>query len=677
MPLMGKSNLRTLWAEVSRRRVPRMAAYYVAGAWVAAQVASLLFDAFDADHYTRYVIGALAAGLPVALALAWKFDLTARGIERTLSNEPPPLPVALPAAAAPEHSIAVLPFANLSQDPDNEYFSDGLSEEIRNQLARCTDLRVVARSSSFAFKGRHEDVREIGRRLSVAKILEGGVRRHAGAVRIDVQLVNAADGYHLWSQTYERKLGDIFSLQSEIASEVAAAVGERRAEPLPRSRPPETQNFAAYNAYLLGRHYFHKRTEATLQRAIGCFEQAIAADPDYALAYSGLADACLLVSAQHYGNVPLPQAIERALPAAQRALALEPGLAEAHASHGMVLLHQGELAAAEQAFRHALELNPGYTMAHIWLGLAMTARGRYREAADSNLEAFRLDPLSPIVNSNVGFDALRFGDTAEARTRFTTAMEVDPEFLVPYAGMVRLESALGNLREALRWIDAVIARAPARAYYRAARGLLLLQLGQTDAAAESIETGRRMGSTAVYDSDLVVAIRIAQGDREALARIAADDPTAGYTALQRAQVHIMLGRLDAARAIYDAHPPDAAQELNTILRADWFWRLPHTINHAHLTLLVDPARGRELLEQFVAETDRVRDGGLLNAWILYLAATAHALLGQRDLALTRLEEAIGRGWRHAWWADVDWNASGLAGEPRWPELLASARDPGT
>ncbi len=420
MPDMAKANLQGFWAEIRRRHVPRVAAYYVAGAWVAAQVASLLFDAFDAHHYTRYVIGALAGGLPVALALAWRFDLTARGLERTLSiASPPPPVVALPAAAIPERSIAVLPFANLSQDPDNEYFSDGLSEEIRNQLARCTDLRVVARSSSFAFKGRHEDVREIGRRLSVAKVLEGGVRRHAGTVRIDVQLVNAADGYHLWSQTYERKLGDIFSLQSEIAAAVAAAVGERPAAAPPAPRPPETRNFAAYNAYLLGRHYFHKRTEATLQRAIECFEQAIAADPDYALAYSGLADACILVSAQHYGNVPLAQAIERALPAAQRALALEPGLAEAHASHGMVLLHQGALARAEQAFRHALELNPGYTMAHIWLGLAMTALGRYREAANSNLEAFRLDPLSPIVNSNVAFDALRFDDTVEARTRFT------------------------------------------------------------------------------------------------------------------------------------------------------------------------------------------------------------------------------------------------------------------
>jgi tetratricopeptide (TPR) repeat protein len=458
---------------------------------------------------------------------------------------------------------------------------------------------------------------------------------------------------------------------------VIAAVGEREPEPSVSARPPGTRDFAAYNAYLLGRHYFHKRTEATLQRAIECFEQAIAADPDYALAHAGLADANLLVSAQHYGNVPLAQAIARALPATRRALELEPGLAEAHASHGMVLLHQGELARAEQAFRHALELNPGYTLAHIWLGLAMTALGRYREAADSNLAAFRLDPLSPIVNSNVGFDALRFGDTGAARARFRTAMEVDPDFLVPYAGMARLESALGNPREALRWIDAVIARAPTRAYYLAARGLLLLQLGQPAAATLSIESGRSMGGAAVYDSDLVVAIRIARDDREALARIAADDPSGSYTDWQRAQVQIVLGQLDVARALYDAHAPDAATEINTILRADWFWRLPHTVNHAHLTLLVDAARGRKLLERFIAETEQVRAGGLLNPSVLYLAATAHGLLGRREQALASLEEAIRLGWRHSWWAEIDWNARALAAEPRWQELLAGARVPVT
>lgn len=180
---MRRPNPKHLWAELRRRRVVRAALYYVAAAWVLAQAMDLLLDAFEASHYMRFVVAGLVLGLPVATAFAWIFDLTPSGIERT-----PSLPV--PATEPPVASIAVLPFANLSNEAENEYFSDGLAEEIRNQLARVQGLRVAARSSSFAFKGRHEDVREIGRRLNVASVLEGGVRRQQGTVRIDVQLAS-------------------------------------------------------------------------------------------------------------------------------------------------------------------------------------------------------------------------------------------------------------------------------------------------------------------------------------------------------------------------------------------------------------------------------------------------------------------------------------------------------
>ena len=190
------------WDELLRRRVVRTALYYVAGAWVLAQATDLLLDAFDASHYMRFVIAALVIGLPLVLALAWMFDLTPRGIERTHEVPAPEMPAAI--VPPPERSIAVLPFANLSQEAENEYFSEGLAEEIRNQLAREKGLRVAARSSSFAFKGRQVDAREIGRRLNVATVLEGGVRKQSDTVRIDVQLVNAADGFQLWAETFER-----------------------------------------------------------------------------------------------------------------------------------------------------------------------------------------------------------------------------------------------------------------------------------------------------------------------------------------------------------------------------------------------------------------------------------------------------------------------------------------
>lgn len=671
---MVRRGIRGFWTEIRRRHVPRVAAYYVAGAWVAAQVSSLILDAFDAHHLTRYVIAALILGLPVALALAWAFDVTPQGIRRTLAADDAGQKAGVSSdTAAPERSVAVLPFANLSQEPENEYFSDGLSEEIRNRLARVPGLRVAARTSSFAFKGRHEDVREIGRQLNVAAILEGGVRRHEGTVRIDVQLVSARDGFQIWSRNFERRLGDIFSLQSEVAAAVSEAISERHVAPAPALPRTETQNFEAYNAYLLGRHHFHKRTDTTLQRAVECFERAVAADPEFALAYCGLSDACMLLTVQHYGNLSLDEAVARALPAARRALELAPGLAESHASLGLIRLNQGSLGEAQQEFSRALELNPGYGMAHIWLGLVMTAQGRYREAAASNREAFRLDPLSPIINCNVGYDELRFGLYDEARVRFTTAMEIDPAFLVPYTGMSRLESLRGRSREALTWMVRALERAPTRAYYHAGKGLILLELGDLDGAAASVETARRIAGASFFDTDLVIALYVVRGDRAALERIARDDPSGTYTGAQRAQAQIALGDLAAARAHYVEAPPQPADEIGSILRGDWFWRLPHAINYAHLRVRDGDDRGRADLERYIAEADRMRAEGMASPDIRYRVATVQALLGRDALALDELEQAIATGWRDAWWAEADWNAQTLATNPRWRALLQRAR----
>ena len=512
------------WAEVRRRRVLRVVAWYFAGAWLVAQVADLLFDAFGSPGYTRFVIAALSAGLPLAVALAWIFDITPRGIERTLalasSHDADADAVTAP-VAAPENSIAVLPFANLSRDPADEYFSDGLAEEIRNQLARVPGLRVAARTSSFAFKGRHEDARAIGRKLSVLSLLEGGVRRHEDRVRIDVQLVGATDGYQVWSQTFERRLGDVFQLQSEVSQAVIDAVGRRHGQPL---RPPAELagpgNFEAYNAYLLGRHHFHKRTEPSLQRAAALFQRAVDLDPAYALAYTGIADAAILLSARHYGNLPMHEALARARPAVERALELSPGLAEAHASLGLLQLIEGDADAAVRSFEHALALNAGYSMAHVWLGLALVAQGRYVEAAERNLRVYRLDPLAPIVVTNAGFDALRFGRDTEARERFLAAVELDPTFPVPCSGLSRLAATRGDLQEALRWTERAIEVAPQRAFYHARRGLLLLQACRLDEARHAVEEARARAPDNVFDAELIVALHMALDDREALSCIA-------------------------------------------------------------------------------------------------------------------------------------------------------------
>ena len=662
---MAHPDAKRFWKELLRRRVVRVAFFYIAGAWILAQAVDLLLDAFDASQYMRFVVAGLAVGLPVALVLAWVFDITPSGIERT-SDRPESVD---PPSAPPESSIAVLPFANLSQDVENEYFSDGLSEEIRNQLARVSGLRVAARTSSFAFKGRHEDVREIGRRLSVATVLEGGVRKQADTVRIDVQLVSAADGYQIWSETFERRLDDIFRLQSEVASAVIAAIGPGKTGEERTPSFPATQSVEAYNLYLLGRHHFHKRTEASLERAVAYFEQAIEQDSGYALAYSGLADAYTLLSAGYYGNMPAIRAVTHALPAAQRALELAPDLAEAHASLGLIHHNQGDLVAAQVALERALALNPGYTMAHVWHGLVLTTQGRYREAAARNREALRLDPLSPIVNTNAGFDALRFGDETEAAARFAVAIEIDPGFAVSYSGMAKLNSTRGALEDARRWIDQAIERAPTRAFYLARKGLFLLQVGENDAAAAVIEAACRSSPDNAFDSDLVVALHIARDDRSELARIADDRSDRRYSASQRAQAHLAVGNLEAARVLYEQQAPDTHRAIDDAINDNWVWRLPHIVSHAHLRVVAGEASGRHGLEQLLLQLEDVQSQGIVNMDLSYWAVSAHAVLGRNDVALQRLDAAIDRGWRHAWWARHDWNMSSLADDSRYRELL--------
>jgi tetratricopeptide (TPR) repeat protein len=541
---------------------------------------------------------------------------------------------------------------------------------VRNQLARVEGLRVAARSSSFAFKGRHEDVREIGRRLNVASVLEGGVRRQAGTVRIDVQLVSAADGYQVWAQSFERQVDDIFRLQTEVACAVIAAVRPKAAEAGRPPQEPATQSFEAYNLYLLGRHHFHKRTEAALRRAMDCFRQAIDLDPGYALAYSGLADAYTLASTGYYGEIPREESIANALPAATKALELAPMLAEAHASLGLIRHNQEDYALAESALDRAVELNPNYTMAHVWHGLVLTSQGRYREAAAHMRNAFRLDPLSPIINANVGLDALRFGDDAEAEARFRTAIEIDPGFPVPYSGMARLHAARGSPQEALRWIDQAVARAPNRTFYLARRALILAQLGQLDAAFAAIEAACCNPNGNRFEADLVTGLRIATGNRTALESMANHECGSGWTQAQRAQALLALGEHSAALEAYAEDSPDPRGQVNDLVNDDWVWRLPHVVNHAHLLIEAGDERGRDTLRTLVARADEIRADGIVSVDALYWVASAHAVLGESEQALDRLEEAGTRGWRHAWWARHDWNWSALADERRFRNLLA-------
>lgn len=625
----------------------RVAIYYTVFGWVVIQVGDVLLQAFDLSHWMRFLVAGVVALFPVTLALSWIFDIAPGGVERT-AELPEPF-------EAPPGSLAVLPFDNLSNDTGNEYFSEGLSEEIRNQLARVPRLKVAARSSSFTFKGRHVDAREIGRRLNVAAVLEGGVRKHGGVVRISLQLVDTSNGYQVWSEHYERQLEDIFRLQSEIAAAVTRVVtplSTSAPSALPSAAP---RNFESYNLYLRGRHYFHRRTEPALRRAVEYFERSIEQDRDYALAYSGLSDAWILLSSRYYGNLPAEEAVSRALPAAERALDLAPALAEAHASLGLVAESRGDLERAERSLSRALELNPGYTMALVWCGLVLLKQGRFRDAMRCNLDALQLDPLSPIINVNVGFDALRWGDTDQAKSRFSAAVEIDPEFPVSHYGLARTFALGGAFDAALREMDEAIGCAPRRAFYHAHKSLVLLQAGRIEEAASSVEEACCLSPDNPFDADLVVAHYMVRDDRDALSRIARGETSRHYTDGQRGQAQIALGNLEAARRLYETVDLDGGEELTKLATDDWVWRLPHVINRAHLRLRAGDARGREELDALLADLQRFAEQGVRNPLARYWAASIHAVQGNEARASDLLAEARALGWRHEWWERMDWN----------------------
>lgn len=301
--------------------------------------------------------------------------------------------IAVADAVEPTTSIAVLPFEDMSGDPEKAYFSDGITEEILDALAQVGGLRVVARTSSFAFKGSNEDVRAIGRKLGVATVLEGSVRWSGERVRITAQLIDAGNGYHLWSKTYERELEDIFAIQDEISRAIVNALELRLApgQEGPLVEAP-TRDLIAYQLYLRGRQAWNERTPEALEQAIALFDSVLDRDPGFALAYSGLADSYAFL--EDYGSMRREEAFPKAIEAATHALEIDERLAEAHASIGHVAMHQGEWEMSEQAFRRALELKPSYAVALHWYSLLLAWTGRSEEALIYNQRAQAADPLS-------------------------------------------------------------------------------------------------------------------------------------------------------------------------------------------------------------------------------------------------------------------------------------------
>jgi adenylate cyclase len=434
------------FAEIKRRRVGKVAIAYGTIAWLVTEASSVVLPALHLPDWTvTFVIVFLMVGFPVAMILAWIFDVGPQGIERTepLAGEPKATHMRLRVAYAavvlllmaglgyllyergfgraqasqPRSSVAVLPFTNLSGDPARDYFSDGMSEELLNLLARVPGLQVASRTSSFAYKGRNVDIREVGRELGVETVLEGSVRQAGDQVRITAQLIDADTGFHLWSQTYDRQLQDIFQVQDEIA---AAIVDRLRIELAPqeqqlavRDKAP-TQNVEAYELYLQGRAAWKRRGEDNLQRAIDLYQRALGLDPGFARAHAALASAYVVLPGYTREEGDEDRLLPMAEAAARQALSIDPTIGEAHAVIAQVNSGRGNLLDAESGFFFAISLEPNEPTPHHWYSILLTRVGRLQLALEQARRAQELDPSSPIIAANLANTYLMVGDDEQA-----------------------------------------------------------------------------------------------------------------------------------------------------------------------------------------------------------------------------------------------------------------------
>jgi TolB-like protein/class 3 adenylate cyclase/Tfp pilus assembly protein PilF len=424
-----------------------------------------------------FVVGAglLAVLLVVLLARERSAD-SGRELPR------PPGSAAAPDPAVAIASLAVLPFDDLGTNPESEYFADGLTDELIASLGRLEELRVAGRSSSFAFKGRDVDVREVGRELGVGAVLEGGVRNTGERVRVTVQLIDARTGFQLWSETYDRESKDIFAVQEEIARDVGEALDLRLPRAMGsfriRARAPDRE---AYDLYLRGRHAWRSRTRDGLELALEDFQAAIARDPEFAEAHAGMADAYLALVAYGYRS---RDTLSRAREAADRALALQPDLVEALASRGYLRSHNHEFAASLADFRRAIELNPSYPLAHHWYSLALSSLGRFEEAIPEHRRALELDPLSPTPHSAYALTLLNANRLEEAEEMAARANELAPDLYFPLSVLGRIHEAQGRRAEALEAAERAAALAPEIAGARAQLARMHARVGDRQKALD-------------------------------------------------------------------------------------------------------------------------------------------------------------------------------------------------
>jgi TolB-like protein/Tfp pilus assembly protein PilF len=535
----------TFFAELQRRNVYKVAVAYAVVGWLVMQVCATVVPALHLpDALTTTVVVVVLLGFPIALVLAWAFEVTPEGIKRTEEVTPDesitqatgrklitftvagavvaaallvwqfarPKPTAV--SMAPGKSIAVLPFDNLSEDKANAYFAEGVQDEILTRLAKVADLKVISRTSTQHFKSAPENLPEIARQLGVANILEGSVQRSGDAVRVNVQLIKASNDAHLWADIFDRKLTDIFAVESDIAKAIADKLEAKlTGSEMTAMTTHAAEDPVAYELCVKGRHFLSLRRGDNLPRAIECFQQAIGHDANYGLAYASLSEAYILLP--RYTPADPRDTRRKARAAAQKALELNPNLAEAHNALGKIAYDDDlDFTESTREFRRAIELNPNYAGAHHWFsGGPLESTGKFDEAVAEAKRATELDPLSAVnlVDAARIFTfAHRF---AEADATFKKAIALDPEFFYAHWHYGEMLDIAGKTKEA----GAEYAKA---AYEKdrpepiALLGQLAAKTGHPEKAREALVALEELGRQRHVDIYWRALLYVSLGDKE-------------------------------------------------------------------------------------------------------------------------------------------------------------------
>lgn len=683
------------WTKLRRRKVVQWGVAYAAGAWGVLQGLAYLSDTFDwPRQIQQFGTLALLIGLPIALVIAWYhgdrgqqrlsapelailtllllvgggiFWLYQRGGDAPVTAAPATGPTAEATGSRP--SIAVLPFVNLSNDPENEYFSDGLAEQLLNDLARVEGIEVVGRTSSFAFKGRNLDLRAIGKELGVAHILEGSVRKAGNRVRISAQLVSAGNGLNLWSASYDRELTDVFAVQEQIATQVIEAlrVSLLGAE-AQRLRARPTRNLEAYEAYLRGMQQLARASWGSLRQAAAEFRRALVLDPRYILAHVGLAEA--YVTLAYSGAVTPEEALDVAGPAIERALAIDPELPDAHAVRGWIENSRGDSAAAERSYRRGLQEAASLGFAPVHYGTFLLSHMRYAEARDMLLTAVEQDPLSPqlLFVLAYAYDGVR--DHASALAVLTRASEIDPNnptslwsrAVIQYWSLGSVDRALPELAEARR-IDPHDPEIPSLT------ALAWLDLGDPERAAKWVEAARALDPEHPLTRRAAVALALFRGDvagAATISRIAVEEVLPGRFESRLAFLRAL--RLEPGadlawlQARYEQFYPGLAAG-RRVFEQSGFWMvlMPREYALAEIDLaaiLIERGqheRAQALLLDAWTFVERSPPTGMFGNGVM--AASIHALRGESQRAITALRTAIEAGWIENWWWTLRYDPS--------------------